>query len=238
MLDILVVSAHPDDTEITCGGTLLQAVERGQSVGLIDLTRGEMGTRGTAETREMELREAQRILGAAVRDVLDFGDGDLRTGREEELAVIEKIRQYRPKVIIAPWPDERHPDHARTGRLVTDAWFYAGLRRIETGLASYRPDAVLYYMQNYVQHPTFVVDVTAVHARKMEAIRAYGSQVYNPDSEEPLTVIARESFLALIEARARHFGALIGVELGEGFLTKQPPRIDDIVAAYRGREVF
>jgi len=238
MLDILVFSAHPDDTEITCGGTLLKAVERGQKVGLVDLTRGEMGTRGTAATREAELRAAQKILGAETRDVLDFGDGNLRTGRDEELAVIEKIRQYRPKLIIAPFPEERHPDHARAGRLVTDAWFYAGLRKIETGLASYRPDAVIYYMQNYVQHPTFVVDVTSVHERKMEAIRAYGSQVYNPDSEEPLTAIAKKSFLDMIEARARHFGALIGVEFGEGFLSKQPPRIDDVVAAYRGREVF
>lgn len=237
MLDILVFSAHPDDTELTCGGTLLQAVARGQTVGLVDLTRGEMGTRGTAETREKELREAQRLLGAAVRDVLDFGDGNLRTGRDEELAVIDKIREYRPKVIIAPWPDERHPDHARAGRLVTDAWFYSGLRKIETGRDAYRPDAVIYYMQNYVQHPSFVVDITAVHEKKMEAVRAYGSQVYNPESDEPLTIIAKKSFLDWIEGRARHFGALIGVEFGEGFMTKQPPRVDDLVAAYRGREV-
>jgi len=236
-LDILVFSAHPDDTEITCGGTILKAVENGQAVGLIDLTGGEMGTRGTMETRTKEAQRAKELLGASLREILDFGDGQLKTGREQELAIIEIIRHYRPAVVLAPWPDERHPDHSRTGRLVTEAWFYAGLAKLATERPAHRPDSVIYYMQNYVEHPTFVVDISSVFEKKMEAIRTHRSQVYNPDSDEPDTIISSRSFLDWIEGRARHFGALIGVEYGEGFLTKQPPRIDDLLAAYRGREI-
>lgn len=236
-VDILVFSAHPDDTEITCGGTILRSVADSKRVGLIDLTRGEMGTRGTPELRLEEAREAAKILGASFREILDFGDGKLRHGEDEELILIDKIREYRPSIIVAPWPDERHPDHARTGRLVTEAWFYAGLKKRETSHAPFRPQSVVYYMQNYVLHPTFVVDITPWAGKKMEAIRAHRSQVYNPETNEPQTIIAKREFLDLIEGRARHFGALIGSELGEGFLTKQPPRVDDITSAYRGREV-
>ncbi len=236
-LDILAFGAHPDDVEIGCGGTLIRAVDDGRQVGIVDLTRGEMGTRGTVETRAEERLAAAELLGISVREQLDFGDGNLAAGRDQELALIELIRRYRPNVLIAPWPDDRHPDHTRTGRLVTDAWFYAGLVRIETELPPHRPDAVLYYIQNYVQHPSLVVDVTAVWDRRVEAMRAYQSQFHNPDSDEPMTFIAKPSFLKLIEARARHFGALAGVEFGEAFVSKQPPQIDDLVQAYRGREV-
>jgi bacillithiol biosynthesis deacetylase BshB1 len=234
---IIAFGSHADDVELGCGGTLLEAVRRGQGVGIVDLTRGEMGTRGAPETRRQESLESARKIGAAFRESLDFGDGNLRAGREEELALIRLIRRWKPSILLAPWPDDRHPDHTRTGRLVTDAWFYAGLARIETGEPAHRPDIVAYYIQNYQQPPSFVVDVTSSFDAKMDAVRTYKSQFHDPGSSEPVTFIAKESFLPMIEARARHFGALIGVDYGEAFVTKQPPRVDDLVAAYRGREV-
>lgn len=236
-VDVLAFGAHPDDVELSCGGTLAEAVRRGQSVGIVDLTLGEMGTRGTADRRRSEAARAAGILGARFRETLDFGDGNLRTGRDEELALIRVIRAARPSILLAPWPDDRHPDHTRTGALVADAWFYAGLRKIETGQPAHRPEIVAYYILNYQIAPSFVVDITPSFPRKMEAIRAFESQFHDPGSEEPLTFIAREGFLPMIEARARHFGALIGSDFGEAFVTKQPPRVDDLVAAYQGREI-
>lgn len=236
-VDYLFFGAHPDDAEIGCGGTMLEAVAKGKRVALVDLTRGEMGTRGTPETRLRESLAAARLLGALFRLQLDLGDGILRNGRDEELEVVSIIRKHRPAIVFAPFPDDRHPDHTRAGRLVTEASFYAGLAKIEAGQPAHRPQTVVYYMQNYVQQPAFVVDITASHKRKMEALRCYKSQFYNPKSKEKMTFIAKKSFIDMIEARARHFGAMIGAEFGEGFLTKQPPRVDDVAAAYQGREV-
>ncbi|MBW3670602.1 MAG: bacillithiol biosynthesis deacetylase BshB1 [Acidobacteria bacterium] len=236
-LDILVFGAHADDVELACGGTIVRATDAGRKVGIIDLTRGEMGTRGDVETRRRESLESAEILGVTVRECLDFGDGGLRQGNDEENALIRVIRRYRPKIVVAPWPDDRHPDHTRTGRLVTDAWFYAGLVKRETEESAHRPDAVLYYIQNYVPQPTLVVDITEYWERRLGAMRAYRSQFHNPDSEEPETFISRKSFIAMIEARARHFGALIGRDFGEGFITSQPPMVNDLIDAYSGREI-
>jgi len=216
---------------------MLEAVAKGKKIALVDLTRGEMGTRGTPETRLHESLAAARVLGALFRLQLDFGDGNLRAGREEELELISVIRKHRPSILFAPYPDDRHPDHTRAGRVITEASFYAGLAKIETGQAPHRPQAVVYYMQNYVHPPSFVVDTTASQKKKMEALRCYKSQFYNPKSRERMTFIAKKSFIDMIEARARHFGAMIGAEFGEGFVTKQAPRVDDVEAAYRGREV-
>ncbi|HEX7151145.1 MAG TPA: bacillithiol biosynthesis deacetylase BshB1 [Thermoanaerobaculia bacterium] len=236
-VDIIFFGAHPDDVELSCGGTVAKFVKDGVRVGMVDLTRGEMGTRGTPQTRKREAAASAKILGAAFREQLDFGDGDLRTGREEQLQVIDVIRRYRPKVIFTAWPDERHPDHERGGRLVTEASFYAGLKALETKYPVHRPQTVVYYLQNYVLAPTFVVDVTSAWKTKMRSVAAFKSQFYDPNSKEPKTVLSDPRFLEMIDARGRHFGALIGVKYGEAFLTKQPPRIDDVVAAYSGREV-
>ncbi|HVT45818.1 MAG TPA: bacillithiol biosynthesis deacetylase BshB1 [Thermoanaerobaculia bacterium] len=236
-VDILVFGAHADDIELSCGGTVVQAVSQGKLVGLVDVTRGEMGTRGTPAKRLRESRRAQKILGAAFREQLDLGDGNLRTGREEELEIIRLVRRYRPSVVVAPYPEDRHPDHSRAGRLVTEASFYAGLKKIETGQNHHRPHSVIYYMQAWVREPTFIADVTTAWARKMKAIATYKSQFYDPQSREPRTFISEKSFLEMIEARGRHFGSIIGAAYGEPFVTKQPPRIDDLVAAYSGREV-
>jgi N-acetylglucosamine malate deacetylase 1 len=236
-VDILVFGAHPDDLELSCGGTIVHAIRQGRSVGLCDLTRGEMGTRGTAETRALEAENARAILGANFRETFDFGDGGLRTGRDEEMQIIELVRRCRPKVVIAPYPDDRHPDHARAGEVVTSASFYAGLEKIETGQPPHRPQTVIYQMLAYTFEPSFIVDVTADWEKKMEAVRAYGSQFYNPDSNERETIISQQDFFGWIEGRARHFGVMVGGKYGEAFVTKQPPRISDVVAAYSGREV-
>jgi N-acetylglucosamine malate deacetylase 1 len=236
-VDLIFFGAHPDDVELSAGGTVAKCVKDGLRVGIVDLTRGEMGTRGTPQTRKREAQAAARALGATFRQQLDFQDGNLQTGREQELEIIEVLRVRRPKLVIAPWPDDRHPDHTRTGRIVTEASFYAGLRSLQTGAPAHRPQTVLYYMQNYMVPPSFVVDVTAAWKTKMRAIAAFKSQFHDPKSKEPQTFISDPKFLAMIDARGRHFGALIGATYGEAFVTKQPPRLDDLVSAYSGREV-
>lgn len=236
-VDILAFGAHADDLELSCGGTIAAAVARGQKVGMVDLTRAEMGTRGTPELRLEESTEAREILGASFRETLDFGDGNLRSGREEEMEIIAIIRACRPSIVIAPYPDDRHPDHTRTGRLVTEAAFYAGLKKIESDAKHHRPQMVIYYLLNYLVQPTFVVDISSTWETKAKAIAAYKSQFHDPESSEPPTFIARKEFLETIEGRARMFGGMIGAEYGEPFITKQPPRVDDLVAAYAGREV-
>jgi bacillithiol biosynthesis deacetylase BshB1 len=236
-VDVIAFGAHADDVELGAGATLAHCVAEGLQVAIVDLTRGEMGTRGTTATRAREARAAQRILGASFRHTLDFGDGQLRTGREQELEVIDLIRLHTPSILIAPYPDDRHPDHTRTGQLITDSWFYSGLKSLVSDSPAHRPQVVIYYLQNYQFAPSLVVDVTRVWKKKMRALAAYSSQFYNPKSKEAPTMIAQKSFLDMIEARGRHFGALIGADYGEAFVSKQPPRVDDLVAAFRGREV-
>jgi len=236
-VDLIFFGAHADDIELSCGGTIAKSVSDGLRVGIIELTRGELGTRGTPKVREREARAAARILGVRFREHLDFGDGCLRTGREEELQIIEIVRRCKPHLVFSMWPDDRHPDHIRTGRIVAEASFYAGLRALETGLPAHRPQTTIYYPQNYLVTPSFVVDVTKTWKAKMRAIAAFKSQFYNPKSKEPLTFISDKKFIEMIEARGRHFGALIGAEYGEAFMTKQPPKVDDVIAAYSGREI-
>src|SRR5204863_7594463 len=236
MVDYLFFGAHPDDVELSCGATLAKLVKGGRSAGIVALTRGEMGTRGTPAQRKREASASARILGASFRETLDFGDGALRTSRDEEMQIVEVIRRHRPAVVFVMYPDDRHPDHTRTGRIVTEASFYAGLRRLETDLPAHRPQAVAYYIQNYMFPPSFVVDCSAAWKTKMRAIAAFKSQFHNPKSKEPISFIADPKFLGMIDARAKHFGALIGVEYGEAYVTKQPPKLDDIIGAYEGRE--
>lgn len=236
-VDIIFFGAHADDIELSCGGTAVKSVKDGLRIGIIELTRGEMGTRGTPQTRKRESQAAAKILGASFREQLDFGDGNLQTGREQELQIIEVVRRHRPKLVIAPWPDDRHPDHTRTGRIVTEASFYAGLRSLKTELPEHRPQAVLYYLQNYMVPPSLVVNVTKQWKTKMRAISAYKSQFHDPSSKEPQTFISDPKFMEMIEARGKHYGALIGAAYGEAYVSKQPPRVDDLIGAYSGREV-
>ncbi len=235
-VDVLAIAAHPDDVEMTCAGTLVRLKGAGKRFGIVDLTRGEMGTRGSDAIRRREAEHAAKILGADFREALDFGDGGLTGSREQELALMDVIRREKPRLVLTSFPEDRHPDHARAGRLATDAAFYAGLRKIETSHPAHRPQQTIYFSTGYVHEPDFVVDVTATMETRRAAIRAFTSQFHREDSAEPQTVISQRSFLEMLEARARHFGFLIGVEFGEGFLSKRPPRIDDPIAAFEGFE--
>jgi bacillithiol biosynthesis deacetylase BshB1 len=235
-VEILAVGAHPDDVELGCGGTLAHLARLGRSVGLLDLTRGEAGTRGTPETRAAEAAEAARILGARFRDGLDLGDGNLCTDRAAELEVIAVIRRRRPRLVFAPLPNDRHPDHVRAGRLVTDAAFYAGLRSLETGLPPHRPQQVVYYPSTFLAEPTFLVDVTGTLETKLAAVRAFRSQFFDPASKEPATFISSPEFLLGVTARARAFGRLANVGAAEGFASPRPPLLADPLAAFDGFE--
>jgi bacillithiol biosynthesis deacetylase BshB1 len=235
-VDVLAISAHPDDVEMTCGGTLMLLKARGKRFGIVDLTQGEMGTRGTRETRRREAERAAEILGADFRETLDFGDGGLAQTRENELLLIDVIRREKPRIVLTPYPEDRHPDHARAGRLVTDAGFYAGLRKIETTHPAHRPQQTIYFPTGHSHEPDFVVDITPVIETRRAAILAFASQFHSEGSSEPETMLSQKIFLDVIEARARHFGFLVGAEFGEGFLAQRPPRIDDLIAAFEGRE--
>ena len=235
-VDVLAFSPHPDDVELGCGGTLAALLARGLSFGIVDLTRGEMATRGTPEIRAREAREAARILGARFRETLDLGDGGLRTDRAAELQVVEAVRRARPRVVLAPLSTDRHPDHARAGRLVPEAAWYAGLAKVETGLPPHRPDQVVFYATYVLVMPTFLVDVSATFATKVAALRAYRSQFFDPNSGEPETYVSSKGFFEGIEARARALGRIANVEYAEGFISNSPPTLADPVAAFLGYE--
>jgi bacillithiol biosynthesis deacetylase BshB1 len=210
--------------------------ERGYTFGILDLTRGEMGTRGTADARGAEAQRAAQILGASFREALDFGDGGLKISRENELVLIEVIRREKPRLILTSYPDDRHPDHRRAGQIVRDAAFYAGLRRVETAHPAHRPQQTLYFSTGYVHPVNVYVDVTPVIAKRRAAMAAFESQFHNPSSREPQTILSAESFLAQIEARARTFGFEIGVEFAEAFTSFRPPKIEDLLKAFEGYE--
>ena len=209
---------------------------RGYRFAILDLTRGEGGTRGTPEIRDREKAEAARLLGAEARETLDLGDGNLRTDRAAELEVVEVVRRLRPRLVFAPLAFDRHPDHLRTARLVNDAAFYAGLQSLETGLPAHRPQHIVSYLSSYFSLPTFLVDISSVFARKLEALRAYRSQFHDPGSREPETYISARGFLEGVTTRAATFGRIAGVAYAEGFVSALPPRLEDPVAAFEGLE--
>jgi bacillithiol biosynthesis deacetylase BshB1 len=223
-LDILVLAAHPDDAELTCSGTLALHIAMGKKAGIIDYTQGELGTRGTAEQRLQEAKDAAEILGLSVRENLGLADAYFLNDREHQLAVIRKIRQYQPDIVLANAISDRHPDHARGAELAKDACFMAGLRKIETTLdgkpqEAWRPKQLFHYIQSNYIKPDFVVDISAHWDTKMASIKAFRSQFHNPASDEPETFISSENFIKFIEARAREYGQSIGVTFGEGFTT-------------------
>jgi bacillithiol biosynthesis deacetylase BshB1 len=222
-VDVLAIGAHPDDIEIACGGTVALLVGQGLRVGFVHLTRGEMGTRGTAVERQREAEAAAAALGVASVRYLDCGDGGLRTTSVEEDALIEALRELRPRLVLGPAPADRHPDHGRAHELVRDASFYAGLARRGSGEA-HRPAAVYSYMQHDSFTPSFVVDVSPTWEAKMEALAAYESQLFQgaENRDEPATKVASRAYREAIVGRARHFGLMIGAEFGEPFWSRQP----------------
>jgi N-acetylglucosamine malate deacetylase 1 len=233
-LDVLAIGAHPDDVELGCGGTLALLARSGRRTGILHLTCGERGTRGTSAERREEAERAAAALGAVEVAFLDCGDGALRTGEAEEDALIGMLRSFRPDLVLGPTPDDRHPDHGRAHRLVAGACFYSGLanRARERG-ASWRPAAVFSYMQHDPFAPSFIVDVTAAWDAKMASLDAYRSQIHQADSAGtgqgggPVTKVSTPEFRRAVEGRARHFGLLIGAELGEPFWNRIPLAVRD-----------
>jgi len=230
-LDVLAIGSHPDDVELGCGGTLALLAKQGKKVGILHLTRGERGTRGTVEERQQEAEDAGKALGASEVGFLDCGDGAFRTGEAEEDALIERLRAWQPDLVLAPSPGDRHPDHHRSHQLVQSASFYAGLRnRHPEGGPPYRPGAVFSYMQHDLFEPSFIVDVSSVWETKLEALRAYRSQLYQAGAGEKKaeTKVSSREFWLAVEGRARHFGLLINVELGEPFWSRVPLAVADL----------
>ena len=190
-VDAMFFAAHADDIELACGGTIAKLVRDGRRAGIVDLTRGEMGTRGTPETRLRESQASARILGATFREQFDFGDGGLRTGRDEEMQIIDIVRRWRPSIVFAPWPDERHPDHSRSGRLVAERRFTQGCARSKRQLPAHRPQAVVYYIQNYLPPLSFVMDVSEAWETKMKAVRCYKSQFFDRKSNRERSLLKK-----------------------------------------------
>lgn len=235
-LDLLVIAVHPDDAELGAGGTIAKYVAEGKKVGIVDLTRGELGTRGTAETRDREANDAASILGLTVRDNLALRDGFFNNSEEDKLAVIRTIRQYQPEIIITNAITDRHPDHGRAGHMVSEACFLSGLRKIETSYdgvlqESHRPRLVLQMIQDYYIKPDIVMDITDFYAIKEKSILAYKTQFYTGEesgSDEPQTYISNPDFMESTAARAREFGRSIQVKYAEGFTVKKILGVDDI----------
>jgi bacillithiol biosynthesis deacetylase BshB1 len=225
-LDILAFGAHPDDVELGCSGTIAKEVSLGKKVGIIDLTRGELGTRGSKEIRDQEAMAAATILGVQIRENLNFRDGFFINDEQHQLEIIKKIRKYQPEIVLCNAIDDRHIDHGKGSKLVSDACFLSGLTKIETELdgikqEAWRPKLVYHYIQWKNLEPDFVVDVTGFMDLKMQSVLAYGSQFFDPNSNEPETPITSKNFLDSIKYRAQDLGRLVNVEFAEGFTVER-----------------
>lgn len=226
-LDILAFGVHPDDIELSCGGVLLTEKLKGKKTGVVDLTKGELGTRGSAEIREKEASAAAKILQLDVRENLGLADGFFKNDEEHQRKVIAAIRKFQPEIILCNAPEDRHPDHGRSAQLVEDASFLAGLRKIETldenGQAqeAWKPKYVFNYIQDRYLQPDFVIDISDVIEQKIESIKAYSTQFYNPDHNEPETYISTPDFLDSVLYRSKMMGKMIGVKYAEGFISKK-----------------
>ena len=225
-IDILAFGAHPDDVELGCGATIAKEISLGKLVGIIDLTRGELGTRGTAETRDLEANNASKILKVSVRENLGLKDGFFKNNQKNQLEIIKILRKYQPEIVLCNAVDDRHIDHGKGSKLVSDACFLSGLVKIETSLNGsiqepWRPKLVYHYIQWKTIEPDFVVDVSDFMDIKMEAIKAYATQFYNPNSNEPESPISSKNFLESVRFRAQDLGRLIGSNYAEGFTVER-----------------
>jgi bacillithiol biosynthesis deacetylase BshB1 len=230
-LDILVLAAHPDDAEISCAGTIARHVALGHKVGIVDLTKGELGTRGTVEIREREAAASAKILGVTARENLGLKDGFFQNDPTHQLAVIRAVRKYQPSIVLANAIYDRHVDHGKGASLAYDACFLSGLVRIETTDEAgnkqqpWRPGAVYHYIQSLYIEPDFIVDISDYWQKKVEAIAAFKSQFFDPSSEEPQTYVSDPGFVKMLEARAIDWGYAIGAKYGEGFTTRRYPGV-------------
>ena len=234
-LDLLILAAHPDDAELGCGGTIAKHVKMGHKVGVVDFTRGELGTRGTIETRSHESAESSRILGLSVRENLGLPDGFFKNDKEHQLAVIQAIRRYQPEIVIANAVYDRHSDHGKAAELGYDSCFLSGLAKIVTQdehgkiQQAWRPKAVYHYIQSLLIEPDFVVDITGHWETKINSVLAYKTQFHDPNSQEPQTYISSPEFLRMVESRAIEFGHAIGVKYAEGFTVRRYPGVKSLL---------
>jgi len=228
LIDLLAIGVHPDDVELSCSGTLLKHMAMGKTAGILDLTKGEMGTRGNAEIRTREAMASAKLLGVKFRKQLDLDDCFFENNKESQLAIIKVLREHRPKIVLCNALSDRHPDHGRAGKLVADACYYSGLVKIETGQEAQRPQAVYHYIQDNFEHPDFVVDVSAFAEKKQEAIMAFSSQFYNPGSKEPQTPISTPEFLENLFAKMSIWGRSINVRYAEGFTVNRYPGVNSL----------
>lgn len=232
-LDILVLAVHPDDAELCCSGTILKHIALGKKVGIIDFTRGELGTRGTAETRDVEAADSAKILGLHARENLGFKDAFFKNDEAHQREVIRMIRKYQPEIVLSNAPYDRHPDHGRAGDLANDAVFLSGLPKIKTSdegtdQAAWRPRLLLQYVQDTYIKPDIIVDITPYMETKLESIRAFKTQFFNPDVDGPATYISSPEFFESAIGRAREFGKSIGAAFGEGFTSRKLLGVDNL----------
>ncbi len=233
-LDILVLAAHPDDAELGCGGTIAKHVAMGHRVGVVDFTRGELGTRGTVDTRHAESSESSKILGLSIRENLNFRDGFYQNDEHHQIEVARMIRKYRPEIILANAIYDRHPDHGKGAGLSFDSAFISGLVKVETTTPDgkkqlpWRPNAMYHYIQSQYLQPDFIVDISDYWNTKMDSVRSYKTQFYDPQSKEPETYISNPSFMKMLESRAQEYGHAIGVRFGEGFTVRRSIGVDSL----------
>ena len=225
-LDILAIGAHPDDVELSCSATLAKEISLGKKVGILDLTRGELGTRGSAEIRTKEAENAAKIIGVSIRENLDFADGFFVNDKDHQLEIIKIIRKYKPEIVLCNAIDDRHLDHPKGSKLASDACFLSGLRKIETNLngidqEAWRPKRVYHYIQWKNIEPDFIVDVSGFMDTKIASVKAYSSQFYNPKSKEPISPITSKNFIDSVLYRAQNLGRIIGVEHAEGYTVER-----------------
>jgi len=225
-IDILAIGVHPDDVELSCGGTIAKHISMGKKVGILDLTLGELGTRGNAEIRTREAMESAKILGVDLRTQLNMKDGFFENNELNQILIIEQIRKHRPEVVLCNAVSDRHPDHARAAKLITDSCFYSGLAKIETAFekkeqVAWRPKSVYHYIQDYYIEPDFVVDISEFIEKKHNAIMAFKSQFYDPNSKEPQTPISGKEFLEAVNSKMTVFGRPVNAKYAEGFTTNR-----------------
>lgn len=237
MLDVLAIGAHPDDCELFMGGTLAKLSDLGYQVGIADLSRGECGTRGTPQLRLREAEKAAKVLGLTKRISLDLGDTRIGLEPEHRIKVIALIRDERPFLVFTHGPEERHPDHEQTNRLVREACFFSNVGGVQTGQERFRPAAVIEFVTHAMPlppRPSFIIPITETYERKIESLRAYRSQFYDPEYQGPETLLSSKGFLAQVEARARYWGSMIGENFGEAYYYRGTLGITDPVAFFRG----
>ena len=229
-LDVLAFGAHPDDVELAIAGTLVKLAEQGYKTGVVDMSRGELGSRGTPQIRAKEASAAAKVMGLTMRENLKLKDGSIFNSESTRLKVVEVLREYRPDLVLTHYWDDQHPDHNETSQMVTDACYFSGLAKVKTAHPRFRPSKILYFRLPYSVQPSFLVDITPQFERKMEAIRCYKSQLHDPRSGEPQTYLSVPDFLPRVQAKHRYYGTLLRSGHAEAFYCRQAIALEDLVA--------